>query len=229
MRLIIKGVFVLLLWLVAGPVPANASAPAILVVGDSLSAAFGIELSDGWVALLQDRLTAEGYEYRVVNASISGDTTGGGLRRLPRALERHRPAITVLELGGNDGLRATPVAVIRDNLKRMIELSKAAGSQVILAGMQLPPNYGATYTAAFAAVYPELAAEFDVTLIPFLMDGVALQPELLLPDLIHPNTEGQPVLLDNAWTVLQPMLARAAKPLEATAPALPRGNTPAAP
>jgi acyl-CoA thioesterase-1 len=216
MRFVIKGVFVLWLWLVAGPVPANASAPTILVVGDSLSAAFGIELSDGWVALLQDRLTAEGYEYRVVNASISGDTTGGGLRRLPRALERHRPAITLVELGGNDGLRATPIAVIRHNLERMIELSQAAGSQVVLAGMQLPPNYGASYTEAFAAVYAQLAEDFDVPLIPFFMDGIALNPELLLPDLIHPNTEGQPVLLDNAWAVLEPILSGEAAPMDAS-------------
>ena len=187
----------------------------ILVVGDSLSAGFGIEISDGWVALLQDRLQQKGYEYRVVNASISGDTTGGGLRRLPRALKRHEPAITLLELGGNDGLRATPVPVIRRNLERMIELSQAAGSQVILAGMQIPPNYGIAYTTEFAEVYTTLAAEREVSLIPFFMDGVALEPELLLPDLIHPNAEGQPVLLENAWGTLKPLLEKATTDLEA--------------
>lgn len=220
MRLSIKGVFVLLLWAVAGPLSASSSAPAILVVGDSLSAGFGIEVSDGWVALLQDRLNAEGYEYRVVNASISGDTTGGGLRRLPRALERHQPSITVVELGGNDGLRATPVAIIRRNLERMVELSREAGSDVVLAGMQLPPNYGAAYTNAFAAVYAEVAEELEVTLIPFFMDGVALNPEKLLPDLIHPNADGQPVLLENAWSALKPLLAEPARAMEA-ATALP--------
>jgi acyl-CoA thioesterase-1 len=208
MRLSIKGVFVLLLLAVAGSIPAQPPAPVILVVGDSLSAGFGIEISDGWVALLQDRLRQKGYEYRVVNASISGDTTGGGLRRLPRALKRHQPAITLLELGGNDGLRATPVAVMRRNLERMIELSQAAGSAVILAGMQIPPNYGVTYTTEFAEVYTDLAAEREVGLIPFFMDGVALQPELLLPDLIHPNADGQPVLLENAWASLKPLLKK---------------------
>lgn len=195
-------------------------APAILVVGDSLSAGFGIEVSAGWVALLQDRLTAEGYEYRVVNASISGDTTGGGLRRLPRALERHEPVIILVELGGNDGLRATPVPIIRSNLERMVALSREAGSQVILAGMQLPPNYGSAYTDAFAEVYAEVAEAQDVGLIPFFMDGVALNPEKLLPDMIHPNADGQPVLLENAWRALQPLLTKPAAAMEA-ATALP--------
>lgn len=216
MRLTLKGVFVLLLWAVAGSPSANSTAPAILVVGDSLSAGFGIEVSDGWVALLQDRLTAEGYEYRVVNASISGDTTGGGLRRLPRALERHQPVITIVELGGNDGLRATPVRIIRSNLERMVELSRNAGSAVIIAGMQLPPNYGAVYTEAFAAVYGEVAEATETALIPFFMDGVALNPERLLPDMIHPNADGQPVLLENAWRALKPLLTKPAAALEAS-------------
>ena len=212
--------FVLLLLAVAGPIPAQPLAPVILIVGDSLSAGFGIEISDGWVALLQDRLKKKGYEYRVVNASISGDTTGGGLRRLPRALNSHQPAITLLELGGNDGLRATPVSVIRRNMERMIELSQAAGSQVILAGIQIPPNYGIAYTTEFAEVYTSLAAEREVSLIPFFMDGVALKPELLLPDLIHPNREGQPVLLENAWGTLKPLLKDKAAVMEAS-PSLP--------
>ena len=212
--------FVLLLLAVAGPIPAQPLAPVILIVGDSLSAGFRIEISDGWVALLQDRLKKKGYEYRVVNASISGDTTGGGLRRLPRALNSHQPAITLLELGGNDGLRATPVSVIRRNMERMIELSQAAGSQVILAGIQIPPNYGIAYTTEFAEVYTSLAAEREVSLIPFFMDGVALKPELLLPDLIHPNREGQPVLLENAWGTLKPLLKDKAAVMEAS-PSLP--------
>jgi acyl-CoA thioesterase-1 len=220
MRLILKGVFVLLLCAVAVPLSATSTAPAILIVGDSLSAGFGIEVSDGWVALLQDRLTAEGYEYRVVNASISGDTTSGGLRRLPRALERHQPAITILELGGNDGLRATPVPIIRENLDQMVQLTRAAGSEVILAGMQIPPNYGAAYTEAFSAVYRDLAEETEIELIPFFMEGVALNPEKLLPDMIHPNEDGQPILLENAWQALKPLLIKGAQSMEA-ASALP--------
>ena len=202
--------------MVAEPLSAKPPAPAILVVGDSLSAGFGIEVSDGWVSLLQERLKSKGYEYQVVNASISGDTTGGGLRRLPRALEQHRPEITVVELGGNDGLRATPVRIIRSNLERMIELSQAAGSEVVLAGMQIPPNYGAGYAGAFARVYVELAEELEVALIPFFMDGVALNPELLLPDQIHPNAEGQPVLLENAWEAIRPLLRMPETAMEAS-------------
>jgi len=197
-----------LLWAVAPPVPASSTAPAILIVGDSLSAGFGIEVADGWVALLQDRLTAKGYEYRVVNASISGDTTGGGVRRLQRALDRHQPAITIVELGGNDGLRATPVPIIRENLAKMVELSLESGSKVVLAGMQLPPNYGASYTDAFADLYSQVARDLEVELIPFFMEGVALNPEKLLPDMIHPNEAGQPVLLENAWKVLEPLLSK---------------------
>lgn len=174
----------------------------ILVVGDSLSAGYGLEPDESWVALLQDRLTAEGYEHKVVNASISGDTTGGGLRRLPRALEVHRPGIVIIELGGNDGLRGTPVMVIRDNLEKMIEMSRGAGADVVLAGMVMPPNYGDRYTNGFADAYTDLADDYDAGLIPFFMDGVALDPSKMQPDQIHPNAAGQPILLDNVWPVL---------------------------
>ncbi len=176
------------------------------MVGDSLSAGFGVPLEQGWVALLRERLADEGYGYRVVNASISGDTTSGGLRRLPRALEQHRPAIVIIELGGNDGLRGTPVMVIRSNLKQMIDISRAQDAQIVLAGMQMPPNYGASYTEAFADVYADLAADYDAALIPFFMDGVALNADLMQPDGIHPNAAGQPVLLENAWAALEPLL-----------------------
>jgi acyl-CoA thioesterase-1 len=175
----------------------------LLVVGDSLSAGFGLEPGEGWVTLLQNRLDARGYGYRVVNASITGDTTTGGLGRLPRALKVHQPAVVLIELGGNDGLRGTPVAVIRDNLTEMIRLARAGGARVVVAGMQIPPNYGGRYTSEFAAVYPELAKEHDVALIPFMLDGIALNRRLMQDDGIHPNAAGQPKLLDNAWPVLE--------------------------
>lgn len=176
--------------------------PTILIVGDSLSTGLGLEQSESWVALLQSRLFAEGYGHSVVNASISGDTTGGGLRRLPRALEIHRPGIVIIELGGNDGLRGTPVLVIRSNLANMIELAQDAGARVILAGMAMPPNYGEKYTNGFADAYSDLSDDYDTGLIPFFMDGVALDPSKMQPDQIHPNAAGQPILLENAWAVL---------------------------
>lgn len=201
----IKRVFVLLLVLVAGAAIAEPGR-SILVVGDSLSAGYGIDPATGWVALLQDRLDEQGYGYQVVNASISGDTTGGGLRRLPRALQLHQPDIVVIELGGNDGLRGTPIFAIRSNLARMIELSQEAGAAVLLAGMQMPPNYGSAYTGAFIAMYEELADKYDTALIPFFMEDVALDDELMQPDGIHPNVDGQPVLLNNTWPVLEKLL-----------------------
>lgn len=179
----------------------------ILIIGDSLSAGYGIAPDESWVTLLQNRLAAKGYGHRVVNASISGDTTGGGLRRLPRALKVHSPSIVLIELGGNDGLRGTPIEIIRDNIARMIEMSLADGARVILAGMMMPPNYGQSYTDGFAGIYAELAAEYDVALIEFFMKNVALNFSLLQPDQIHPNAAGQPFLLDNAWPVLEPMLS----------------------
>jgi acyl-CoA thioesterase-1 len=178
----------------------------ILIVGDSLSAGYGLNPEESWVALLQSRLTAEGYGHQVVNASISGDTTGGGLRRLPRALEIHRPGIVLIELGGNDGLRGTPVMVIRSNLAKMIELSRKAGAEVVLAGMAMPPNYGEKYTNGFAEAYTDLANDYDTGLIPFFMDGVALDPSKMQADQIHPNAAGQPILLDNVWPILRNFL-----------------------
>lgn len=194
----------------------------LLVVGDSLSAGFGLEPGQGWVTLLQDRLEARGYGYRVVNASISGDTTTAGLGRLPRALRLHQPAIVLIELGGNDGLRATPVALIRDNLAAMVRLAQAAGARVILAGMQMPPNYGMRYTADFAAVWPAVAKATGAPLIGFFLQGVALDPALMQADGIHPNAAGQPRLLDNAWPVIEhEVRALAAKPGHGTRPATP--------
>jgi len=185
---------------------ADSSDRKILILGDSLSAGYGIAENESWVTLLQNRLEAKGYGYRVVNASISGDTTGGGLRRLPRALKVHEPDIVLIELGGNDGLRGTPVGVIRNNLTTMIELSQDTGAQIILAGMIMPPNYGQTYTSEFAGIYPELASVYETTLIEFFLKNVAINPALLQPDQIHPNAEGQPYLLENVWAELEKML-----------------------
>lgn len=163
-----------------------------------------MDLDRTWVSLLEARLQEEGYGYRVVNASISGDTTGNGLRRLPRALKLHQPEIVIIELGGNDGLRGLPVPVMRDNLRAMIEKSEAAGAMVVLAGILIPPNYGEDYASDFAAVYPALAAEYQLPLIPFFMDGVALDRTMMQDDGIHPNENAQPILLDNVWKVLFP-------------------------
>lgn len=192
-------------------VPAADHSRAILVVGDSLSAGYGIDQQDSWVSLLRDRLQAEGYGYRVVNASISGDTTTSGLKRLPRALELHRPAIAVIELGGNDGLRATPIPVIRGNLARMIGLSRKAGAQVLLLGMRIPENYGGPYTRAFANLYADLAREYRVSLVPFFLEGMALDRSLFQGDGIHPAAAAQAILLANVWPVLEPVLEHPAR------------------
>jgi acyl-CoA thioesterase I len=187
--------------------PAAVSAGGtIVVVGDSLSSGYGVELEQSWVALLEDRLHAEGYGYRVINASIAGDTSAGGLARLPRLLAAHSPAIVILELGGNDGLRALPVDRLRANLAAMIEASTGQGAEVILTGIQIPPNYGPSYTRAFSAVYPELAAEYDIALVDFLLDGVALQDGLMQADGIHPNARGHAVMFENVWSVLSGVL-----------------------
>lgn len=186
--------------------PASAAAPVIVVFGDSISAGYGIRVQYGWVALLAQKLRSEGYGFAVVNASISGETTAGGLARLPRTLDLHHPRIVVLELGGNDGLRGLPLAQSRSNLRQMIALSRAAGARVLLLGMQIPPNYGPRYTSLFQAMYRDLATAAHVALVPFLLQGVALQPTLMQQDRIHPNEPGQPLLLANVWPQLLPLL-----------------------
>lgn len=193
----------LLLWR-----PLWADEPTILVVGDSLSAGYGIEVSHGWVSLLQRRLQEAGFPHHVVNASISGDTTRGGLSRLPAALERHDPAMVILELGGNDGLRALPLQEIRANLAGMIELSQQAGAQVILVEMRIPPNYGPTYTEKFQALFGELARRYDIPMVPFLLRGVADKAALMQGDGIHPRAEAQSRILDNVWPMLEPLLGK---------------------
>jgi len=185
---------------------AQAAEQTIVVVGDSLSSGYGIAAEQSWVAMLEDRLQSEGYGYRVVNASIAGDTSAGGLARLPRLLAAHKPNLVVIELGGNDGLRGQPVATLRNNLAKMIELSKQSGADVVLAGIQIPPNYGQTYGQALSAVYPEVAARFDAALIGFILEDVALDPELMQPDGIHPNAAGQKIVFANIWRVLGPLL-----------------------
>lgn len=191
-----------------------ADAPTILVFGDSLSAGYGIDPARGWVSLLEAKLRTAGYSHRVVNASISGETTAGGLARLPRALQVNRPALVILELGGNDGLRALPITAMRDNLARMIRLCKESRAQVLLLGIRMPANYGPRFTSEFAAVYSGLARETGVPTVPFLLEGVATQAGLMQADGIHPNEQGQPVMLANVWPVLQktlPMPGRATR------------------
>jgi acyl-CoA thioesterase I len=195
----------------AGAPPATVPAapgPTILVFGDSLSAAYGISQSKGWVALLAKRLETQGYGYQVVNASASGETTGGGRTRWPRALELHKPDIAILELGSNDGLRGLPLEQMRANLDTMIQLAKSRGTRVVLLGMEMPPNYGPAYTTGFRATFSELAKSHQVSLVPFFMDGVALNAELMQDDELHPNEAGQPLLLDNVWPFLEPLLKR---------------------
>jgi acyl-CoA thioesterase-1 len=165
-------------------------------------------LERGWVSLLQDRLETEGYEYRVVNASVSGDTTASALTRLPRALQRHRPAVVIVELGGNDGLRGLPVSTVTGNLDSIIASSRAAGAAVLLTGIRIPPNYGLQYTEQFEAIYPSLGEAYGIPVVPFLLDGVALDPALMQADGIHPNAAAQERLLDNVWPLLAPLLAR---------------------
>jgi len=189
-------------------VHAKAENPVVLVVGDSLSAGYGVAVDATWVALLQKRLAAQGYGYRVVNASISGDTTGAARARLPHALELHKPAIVILELGGNDGLRGLPVRTVRENFEFLIEHSQAAGAKVVLVGMRMPPNYGAAYADAFHALYGELASHYGTPLVGFFLEGVALDDKLMQADGIHPTAAAQPRLLDNLWPVLSPVLKK---------------------
>ena len=188
---------------------ANAAAsepPTVLVFGDSLSAGYGIDVDQSWVALLQKRFEETGYEHRVVNASISGETTEGGAARIDQAIETFSPELVILALGGNDGLRGFPPARIKNNLETIAERARASGADVVLLGIRIPTNYGTRYSQAFEAVYAEVAAELDIQWIEFFMEGIALNDELLLDDRIHPNAAAQPVLLDNAWPIIRATL-----------------------
>ncbi|MBH97564.1 MAG: arylesterase [Rhodospirillaceae bacterium] len=178
----------------------------IIVVGDSLSSGYGLQNESSWVQILQDRLNAEDYGYELINASVPGDTSSGGLARLPRLLEAHSPVMVIIELGGNDGLRGQPVQQLRENLREMIRLVQAVGALPIILGIQIPPNYGSVYTSNFAAIYPQLSTEFNVPLVEFLMQGVALNPGLMQADGIHPNEKGNEIMMDNVWMVLEGLL-----------------------
>jgi len=191
---------------------AGSPRPVILVVGDSLSAAYQINPDQGWVNLLQQRLDQQGMDYQVINASISGDTTLGGLSRLPAALKRHTPEIVIIELGANDGLRGLPIIDMQENLAQMIRLSEAASARVLLLGMQLPPNYGPTYTRSFYECFQTLARTYHVGLVPFFLSGVAEQRSLMQDDNLHPTAQAQPLLLDNVWPLLQPLLIASIQP-----------------
>ena len=184
------------------------AAPKILVYGDSLSAAYGIAQARGWVALLEERIGREKLNYSVVNASISGETTSGGLSRMRKTLEQHRPAIVILELGANDGLRGLPVAETKKSLSTMIQIAQKAGARVLLVGLRMPPNYGPDYTREFDGAFAELARSHRVALVPFLLEGIADRPELFQADRMHPTEAAQPVLLENVWQELRPMLGR---------------------
>ncbi|WP_095078653.1 arylesterase [Pseudomonas sp. Irchel s3h17] len=184
----------------------NAAAGTVLIVGDSISAAFGLDTRQGWVSLLEQRLRQEGFSDKVVNASISGDTSAGGQARLPALLAEHKPELVVLELGGNDGLRGQSPTQLQQNLASMIDSARASGAKVLLLGMQLPPNYGVRYTEAFAKVYSNLAEQKNVPLVPFFLQGVGGNPELMQADGIHPAVAAQDKLLENVWPTLKPLL-----------------------
>lgn len=187
-------------------VPAAAAETVVMVLGDSLSAAYGIDREAGWVSLLAERLDRQGYEARVVNASITGDTSRGGLSRLPTALKRHHPDVLVIELGGNDGLRGVPLRETQRNLSHIVEMAQARGIRVLLLGVRLPPNYGPVFTERFQAMYHDLAQQHDVPLVPRLLEDVATDPSLMQPDGIHPTAAAQPRLLANVWPQLKPLL-----------------------
>ncbi|MGY2463006.1 arylesterase [Vreelandella sulfidaeris] len=178
-------------------------APALLVMGDSLSAAYGIEREEGWVSLLTERLEGDAH---VINASISGETTSGGLQRFTDILRQHQPDIVLLELGGNDGLRGLAPNQMKANLASMIEQSQESGAQVLLLGIDIPPNYGQAYRDAFTGVFHSLAEEYDVAIVPFLLEDIALNKDLMQSDGIHPTAEAQPIILENVWPELEPLL-----------------------
>lgn len=194
------GVLLLVMW------GQGALAGTVLVVGDSISAAFGLETSQGWVHLLQQRLAEQARPRSVVNASISGDTSAGGLARLPTLLAEHRPEVVILELGGNDGLRGQSPAQLKQNLAGMVRKSQEAGAKVLILGMRLPPNYGKRYTTAFAEVFPKVAQETGAALVPFVLEGAAGVPSMMQGDGVHPTAEAQPKLLENVWPALKPLL-----------------------
>jgi acyl-CoA thioesterase-1 len=199
-------IFFSLLFLLTSASAESADSPTIIIFGDSLSAGYGIEVDQSWATLLQMRLEEQGYEHRVVNASISGETTEGGVTRIDSALRDFSPDLVILELGGNDGLRGFPVSRMKDNLTKIVLRAKSTGAAVVLLGIRIPINYGARYSAEFEGVFRQVSNELDVHWIEFFMDGIALNDELLQDDRIHPNAEAQPMLLDNAWPIISATL-----------------------
>ena len=202
--LYVRSIALSALLLIALPVLANQN--TVLVLGDSLSAAYGVPSETAWVELLRDRIESQDLDWTVVNASISGETTDGGLRRLPGLLETHDPTIVIIELGGNDGLRGFPPNVIESNLANMIEQVRDTGATPLLVGMQIPPNYGQRYTTMFADIFPTLSDRYNTVLVPFFLDGIYDQDGLMQGDGIHPTEEAQPRLLENIWPKLEPLL-----------------------
>jgi acyl-CoA thioesterase-1 len=200
--------WVIVLLVICAPAAAStpAEAPTILILGDSISAGYGIQRDEGWVSLLAQRVATLDPPCRVVNASISGDTTGGGLARLPQVLQMHHPRIVLIELGGNDALRGYPIPSIEGNLRSLVTMAKESGAAVLLLGMEIPPNYGARYTLAFHSLYRAVADATGAKLVPFLLDGVATNAALMQQDGIHPTAAAQPRLLDNVWPALKPLL-----------------------
>jgi acyl-CoA thioesterase-1 len=185
-----------------------AQGKTLLVYGDSLSAAYGMPERRGWVALLEDRLQRERFDYSVANASISGETTAGGLARIGGVLERLKPGVVIVALGANDGLRGLPVAAMKKNLDAIIAQSQKAGARVLVVGMRMPPNYGETYARAFERAFAEVAKSRRAALLPFMMEGFAEKTELFQPDRIHPGETAQPAVLNNVWKPLAPLLGK---------------------
>ena len=198
--------FLFMLWAPALVRDAGAAEKSILVFGDSLSAAYGIAQSRGWVALLGERLKRERPDYSVANASISGDTSAGGLARIDAALARHKPTVVIVELGANDGLRGLPLGQMKANLGTIIEHSRKHGARVLLVGMKLPPNYGQEYTTSFEKAFAEVGKRYKVALVPFMLEGFAEKPEYFQADRIHPNEQAQPLILERVWQALRPLL-----------------------
>ncbi|MGR3905532.1 arylesterase [Burkholderia sp. SR8] len=192
----------------ATPAAPTSGQPALVVLGDSLSAEYGLPRDTGWVALLRQRLAAERIDYSVANASVSGDTTSGGRARLPAVLQRLKPSIVVVELGSNDALRGVPLATTEQNLRDIIAGARNAHAKVVLVGMYVPPNYGPDYTQKFHAVYTRLSKELDVPLVPFLLAGIENKPEMFQSDQMHPAQQAQRILLDNVWPALKPLLGK---------------------
>lgn len=202
----VLGVSVLSITFVACPLAAMAENSKILVYGDSLSAAYGLKQQEGWPVLLQNKLSSQHYQYSVINASVSGETSSSGLSRFSNTLAKFKPKIIILELGANDGLRGLSIKEMTANLDAMIKESKKANAKVMLVGMKIPPNYGAKYTESFSQTYARLSEKHQLTLVPFMLENIAAKPGLIQDDGLHPNALGQPMILENIWPKLQLML-----------------------